>query len=252
MKRLRITYCLRAQSGILIGSTAEVLSIGVDKTTMRRRHASAKTQGEPLIPGSTIKGKLRNECERLLAALGEPICRAPRAETMCWHNQSAGDGESQLCAVCQMFGCPTRKSRLFFSDARLLWQPETAAADDGKSTHALVDVSRFATRTQAGVSVSRKRRTVEEERLFLLERGVEGLLYQGEISGYLPDATYGRQLTVLLAAMEQLLAIGGGKSRGAGWTALERPRVWLDEEERSDAQLRKLREEEAAQWRENR
>lgn len=211
--KIRITYNLEASSGILIGSTAEVLNIGIDKTTMRRKPiiegGSFYSTREPIIPGSTLKGKIRSECERMLRSLiqNPKICQAPRPETMCPHGRE--DEQEPLCSVCQLFGGPTSQSRLFFADA-------TAQISGNNKSREGRYIN--ATRAQAGVALSRKRRTAEDERLYYIERGIEGITYQGVIDGYLDYRLANQQLALLIAAIERLVAIGGNKSRGAGWT----------------------------------
>lgn len=239
--KLEIAYRLTARSGILIGATAEALSIGLDKTTIRRRSRRGSLPGkkqEPVIPGSTIKGKLRNACELILQALGQPVCLAPRAELMCPHNARVNEElDKELiarpCAVCRLFGSADNRidepARLFFDDA-------VVALESG--------LTPFATRTQAGVSLSRQRRTAEDDRLYLIERGLEGLRYKGNIAGYAPDELARQSAALLIAALDSLVAIGGGKSRGAGWTAVEIINVGLGDQRLSEpSSLSRMREE---------
>ncbi len=235
MRQLRIEYRLTAESGVLVGSTADVLSIGLDKSTIRRRRhegddESRQAKQEPVVPGSTLKGKLRNECERILASLNHVVCLAPTAETMCPH---APELNGRTCPVCQLFGGPSRKSRLFFSDATAR---EAALAP-------------YMTRVQAGVSISRRRRTAEDERLYFIERGVEGIVYQGKIEGYLDDAKASAELALLVCALKQLVAIGGSKSRGAGWLAVEIVKITLDDQTLDVEEQGKLLEEGMQAWR---
>lgn len=240
MKRVYIEYNLMAASGLLVGSTAEALSIGLDKSTIRRRRVDEKTgsplKQEPAIPGSTIKGKVRNECERILASLGWPVCRAPRAETMCPHDPNV---TSAPCAVCQIFGSPDRQSRLFFNDASTSFKDANAAAR----------LRPYLTRVQTGVSLARQRRTAEDERLYFVERGVEGLTYAGQIEGYLDDDAAARQLALVIAALQNLVAVGGSKSRGAGWTRAEVVKVMIGTDEFTAEQISEMRAKGLEQWR---
>ncbi len=230
MQQLHVEYRLKAGSGVLVGSTADVLSIGLDKSTMRRRRVTESDKQEPIVPGSTLKGKLRNECERILASLGQPICLAPSAETMCPHHPKL---KGATCAVCQLFGGPSRKSRLFFSDAM--------ARDER--------LAPYLTRVQAGVSLSRRRRTAEDERLYFIERGVEGVVYEGRIEGYLDDNQVAAELALLITALERLFAVGGSRSRGAGWLKVEIVKITLDGQTLSTEQQSKMREEGWQVWR---
>ncbi len=247
MKEILIVYGLLAESGVLIGSTADVLSIGLDKATIRRRRVigdgQLADQQEPLIPGSTLKGKTRNQCERILASLGWVVCRAPRADTMCPHDAEV-NRHYPLCPVCQLFGGPSQQSRLFFGDA---------VAKTKQHDTSLVDVdvesTRFLTRVQTGVAISRERRAAEDDRLYFVERGVEGVVYRGEVAGYLDEELLSRQLALLVGSLESLVAIGGGKSRGAGWTSFELITATIDEEPIPTEQWLKLRAEGLQAWR---
>lgn len=238
MKRVRIAYHLTATSGVLVGSTAEALSIGLDKATIRRRRVEERDskkgqprRQEPVLPGSTIKGKVRNECERILASLGHPVCRAPRADTMCPHDPNVADAP---CAVCAIFGSPDQQSRLFFNDA------SAASAERLRP---------YLTRVQTGVSLARRRRTAEDERLYFVERGVEGLTYAGEIEGHLDDDAAARQLALVMAALQNLVAVGGSKSRGAGWTRAEIVKVVMGEQELTAEEISQLQAKGLEQWR---
>jgi CRISPR/Cas system CSM-associated protein Csm3 (group 7 of RAMP superfamily) len=239
--KIRIAYRLEALSGVLIGATAEALSIGIDRTTIRRRKVSTtpaegnspnvETEPEAIIPGSTLKGKIRHECERILSALGQKICRAPRAEMMCPHSTIADIG-GKHCAVCQFFGGPSLQSRLFFSDA---------IVNDAT-------LGRAAFRVQAGVSLSRRRRTAEHGRLYYIEHGVEGLIYEGAIDGYLDNDLADQQVALLIAALKRLVAVGSGKSRGLGWTKTEILAIEFDGREISKEQLQKIYREGLSAW----
>jgi len=231
MKSVSILYHVTARTGVLVGSTADVLGIGIDKTTMRRRRVGGPERQEPLIPGSTVKGKIRHECERILATLGHAVCRSPRAETMCPHDPQV---PNPPCPVCRIFGGSGLPARLFFADA-------IAKADE--------KVAPYLTRVQAGVTLSRKRRTAEDERLYYIERGVERISYEGAIDGYLDDALADQQLGLVMTAIERLFAIGGSRSRGSGWVSTVVTSLTVDGKEMSETELRKIREEGLQTWR---
>jgi CRISPR/Cas system CSM-associated protein Csm3 (group 7 of RAMP superfamily) len=229
-----IEYRLHAESGILIGSTANVLNIGLDKSTMQRRrymgNGATPERQAPIIPGSTLKGKTRNECERILASLGREVCHAPRADMMCPHDAAV---KSSPCEICLLFGGPSHQSRLFFGDAVV---------------EAKQDLAPFLVRAQTGVSLSRTRRTAEDERLYYFERGIEGLDYHGKVEGYLNADSANQQLSLLMAAFKRLVAIGGGKSRGAGWILFTLDSLRIDGLSISDEQWRQMQAEGFEAW----
>src|SRR5262249_42067434 len=98
--------------------------------------------GMPLLPGSSLKGKLRNTCEALAHALDLRACllnfeasgvRCPSDVRLYGEEMrdevkkvlKAGLGaqldwiETNTCDVCKLFGSPVRASRLRLSDGRL-------------------------------------------------------------------------------------------------------------------------------------
>ena len=205
--RQLLDYVITARSGVLVGSTATAVSIGIDKTTMRRMTRDERKRGSPVIPASTIKGKVRNQCERLLLSLGYEICRAPRADTMCPHYMLKSPTPNGRCSICALFGSPGLPSRLLFSDAIARLNDQEAKSNLAFHTMLI----------QAGVAISRKRRVAEDERLYFIERGIEGLSYAGRIEGDLSPDDAEKQAALLIVAIENLVALGGSKSRGAGW-----------------------------------
>jgi CRISPR-associated RAMP protein (TIGR02581 family) len=106
------------------------------------------TGGQPILPGSSIKGKLRSTCEALAPALQCKTCllNVEASSVNCssdvrWysrhreqHQQAVRDGvtqqldwiEKNTCDVCKLFGSPVRAARLRCSDGAL--DNATAAA----------------------------------------------------------------------------------------------------------------------------
>ncbi len=119
--------------------------------------------GRLLIPGSQLKGRLRHECEKLARGLGWAICRSPDPERMCPKREGI-DGhfdrpEYQVegyagshCLVCQIFGNPALPSRLWVAD--LVCEVPPAALE---------------ATLRPGVTLNRRRRTAEDQRLYLIE-----------------------------------------------------------------------------------
>lgn len=160
--------------------------------------------GNPVIPGSSVRGRVRAHFERLLRALGQPVCQPPNPETMCPHlDLSLGGG---YCLACQVFGSAWLPGSVAFDD--LTMPPEPAAPN-------LMPV-------RTGVSISRKLASAEAERLFVTEvadpTAVSGdLQFEGEVTGDLSRLHIGW----LLAAIRMVTCLGGGKARGFGEVKLE-------------------------------
>jgi CRISPR/Cas system CSM-associated protein Csm3 (group 7 of RAMP superfamily) len=190
--------------------------------------------GRLLIPGSQLKGRLRHECEKLARALGWPVCDSPVAETMCpqigrddpefqrTDYQLAGktfaDGEPQHhCLVCQIFGNPALPSRLIVDDLICVEDPKT-----------LPEVLR------PGVTLNRRRRTAEDQKLYFLETSpvnvqlpFVGHLYFQSDSSQSDCPPYARAL--VLAALRHIHALGGSKSTGLGWLTWQIGDIEIDQ-----------------------
>ena len=87
------------------------------------------TEGFPMIPASTVRGRLRAHLERLLRATGEPVCTPPTPDRMCphhaWNGQAPAGG---YCLACRIFGSSWHASRLTVADLTLA--PNQRAAAD--------------------------------------------------------------------------------------------------------------------------
>jgi len=202
-------------SAICVGSTADAHGIGVDKATARN------ADGTLIIPGSTLKGRIRWECERIARALGWEVCNAPQPGSMCpyfWYGREE-QREDRFCVLCEMFGSAGRGSALWFSDASLKEDEGLRDILHGKK---LVHERRsFDAQIRPGVSLSRSRRTAVSERLFFTETSVPNsrFHFQATIDGILPSD---RHRALLLAGVRFLSQVGGGRSRGLGWVRIVR------------------------------
>src|SRR5947207_1365641 len=56
--------------------------------------------GLPVLPGSSVRGRVRVHLERLLRGLGRTVCTPPRPDRMCPHYDGG------YCLVCKLFGSP--------------------------------------------------------------------------------------------------------------------------------------------------
>ncbi len=173
--------------------------------------------GHLLIPGSQLKGRLRHECEKLARGLNWPICESPVPETMCpqiglsdaafqrqdytVRRQEFADGRPQHhCLVCQIFGNPALPSRIMVDDLVCQVAPDT-----------LPEVLR------PGVTMNRRRRTAEDQKLYFLETSPVNvqLPFTGHIHLEPGCPDYAKAL--ILAALHHIHALGGSKSAGLGW-----------------------------------
>ena len=111
------------------------------------------TTGEPILPGSSLKGKLRSTCETLSHALGLSACMLNHAASgvNCTSDvnyyQCVRDTYQQTlkqnlqtrqqwivtntCDVCQLFGSPVKAGRLWVSDGALKEWASVVQVRDG-------------------------------------------------------------------------------------------------------------------------
>lgn len=175
-----------------------------------------------LIPASQLKGRLRHECEKLARGLGWPVCESPVPGTMCPqialpenpafkaefqradyalpNHRFADDRQQHHCLICQIFGNPALPSRIVVDDLVCQVDPEM-----------LPEVLR------PGVTLNRRRRTAEDQKLYFLETSPANaqLPFAGNIH-FAPDCPdYAKAL--ILAALHHIHALGGSKSAGLGW-----------------------------------
>lgn len=186
-------------------------------------------QGRPVIPGSSVRGRIRAHLERLLSAMGKPVCRPPKPDQMCPHaglNLRSGE---EYCLACQIFGSA--------------WHPSPVAFDDLRTADTVQEIP-LEHRTQ--VSISRRLGTAQAERLFFSETAPwgqdGGLTLEGEMTGLLDEQCAGW----LLAAIRTVSHLGGDKASGMGAVRLDvrcwqwwdsSGRQWLEEQQQQITQM---------------
>lgn len=212
---MRIEVEIEALSAICVGSTADVQTLGVDKATARDGDQKL------IIPGSSLKGVLRWECERIARALGWEVCEPPSPEDMCpyyWYRR--GVRGERFCDVCLIFGTASRPSPLTFSDAVLKEErfSGTPIVEPGRE----VDERRsYDSQVRPGVSISRTRRVAFGERLFFTETSAPNARFKF-VSVIEGEDLEPRRKALLLAGVRSLSLVGGGRSRGLGWVRVAR------------------------------
>lgn len=152
-------------------------------------------QGDgPVIPGSTIKGRLR----AAVAALAQAGVYGPA--------EVCRDSNDCNCLVCLIFGrADWARGSLYFEDARSV----------GGNTKRWVGV-------RAGISMDRYRRVARDGALYAVETaGNENLFFEGRIRGTVPEEERMAVVTALKDAFAFNYALGFGKSRGLGWFRAE-------------------------------
>ena len=210
-----ISITVEIETALCIGAGGSTGSLA-DKAIVRN------AAGQLLIPGSHLKGRLRHECEKIARSLGWWVSESPTAAKMCFeqvpesfrHQQSyqVDSYPGYHCFISQIFGDPILPSRVIVDDLTCLY-----------SRNELAQVIR------PGVSLSRRRQTAEDSKLFFLETSPANarLPFHGEIHLLQGYPIYTQAL--LACAFAHIHAIGGNKSAGLGWlTWKELPTIASD------------------------
>ena len=133
-KKIRLTAYLVFDTAWRIGS-------GKEGETMSDLGVVLDSNGNPVLPGSSLKGKLRSTCETLSHALGLSACMLNHAASgvSCASDvnyyRSVRDNyqreyqkgvqprlkwiDNNTCDVCKLFGSPVQAGRLWVSDGAL-------------------------------------------------------------------------------------------------------------------------------------
>jgi len=179
------------------------LHVGSGRGEIEREERGVKlpiimdVKGNPYIPGSSIKGRVRTEAERIARSIGYDVCEPPDVEHMCG---SEVDHEEDLCVICQIFGTAGKKlsraSKVKFRDAPLIG-----------------DIERMEFR--AGIAIDREKGTVSPGALYTIEAVPAGSKFRLEM---VADNLTDEELRLLMAAIRSVedTALGGQSSRGFG------------------------------------
>lgn len=185
-------------TGVLAGSVAD-------------RPLIKDAGGRPIIPGSSLKGRVRQECERIIRSLVVPWpsaweCTAPYPDRMC--------KGPDFCPVCRIFGAPWHPAPVVFGNLNLVL-PAKELPLSLKNIHGL-----RATDIRFGNGINRKRGVVEENLLYSVEvyKQPPELVYRGQVWGMLPEY---KEIALLIAGLRAVPVLGGSGSRGMGWWQLD-------------------------------
>ncbi|MEW6448250.1 MAG: RAMP superfamily CRISPR-associated protein [Bacillota bacterium] len=146
--------------------------------------------GAPVIPGSTVKGRLRAAVATLAQAGVYGPAEVCRGSDDC------------TCLACLIFGrADWARGSLYFEDARSVGG----------------DIKRWVG-VRAGISMDRYRRVARDGALYTVETvGGEDIVFEGRITGFVPEEKRAAVITALKDAFAFNYALGFGKSRGLGW-----------------------------------
>jgi len=208
--RFRIDLVVRLKTPFNI-STGALTGVFADRPLLK------DSLGYPYVPGSALKGKLRHIYEQVARGLWAEQgrdwphdCHAPTPDAMC--QRDPGDATS-FCPVCRVFGAPWLPSRIVCEDLTL-HEPAYLREERRRA-----EPNPLPTALRHGVSLSRRRRVAEEARLYTTEVWMPGAkpAFRGKIRGDVGQ----KDLALLSVALDNLTALGGGKTGGLGWCEIE-------------------------------
>ena len=127
----------------LVFDTAWRIGSGKEGDTMSDLGVMIDPKGQPILPGSSLKGKLRSTCETLSHALGLSACMLNHevsnvkctSDVNYYHKRKVREAyqkalqkglqarlkwiDDHTCDVCKLFGSPVQAGRLWVSDGML-------------------------------------------------------------------------------------------------------------------------------------
>ena len=238
---IRITYTITFNSPFHPG------------TGLRRglidRAIARDAYGYVYIPGSTIKGVLRENCERLAVT---PLFRADSLSLIqSPHTEHLRPFAKTPTLVERIFGSRFREGTVYFDDAIMSENPKNALGKEffrgrgsgpENSTKSNIE-QRFkswqvAVRTQN--MISRQTGTAVENALFKSEYGLQDLEFSGKIYGAIEgaeirDTRLSDALVLFVAGFRFFDKIGGNKSVGMGRFAFNIPdsKIQVDDIEKT-------------------
>lgn len=170
------------------------------------------------IPGSTLKGVLREKCEQL-ARLFDLRAVSP-------HN----DQEAMMAyfsdntdIVDRIFGSRYKPGELYFDNATLIAEDKEFFNSQRDSQQTSKRYIHLQTEARTQTSISRVLGTVREQALFQSEFGIKTLCFDGQINGHLEGFPididknpWSYSLLLLVAGLYANDLIGANKSTGMG------------------------------------
>lgn len=191
-KRMILSGYIEAVTPLHIGSGKP--EMGIEEVDMPVLRAP---DGVPYIPGSSLKGKLRSEVERMAKAKGLEVCTPPNVRDMCG---SKKNNPMDLCIGCRIFG--TAGSTLSVASKVKL-----------RDAYPVDPVESMLERT--GTAIDRSTGTVARSALYRIEAVPAGTKFVFELVAENLKEDETKYLKAALKSMEDS-ALGGASSRGFG------------------------------------
>jgi CRISPR-associated protein Csm3 len=190
-KRIIISGVLEVVTPLHIGSGKPEVELGeVDLPVL------TDPEGRPYIPGSSLKGRVRTEAERIARQKGMDVCKPPDVKNMCGSLKRNLD---DFCVCCKIFGTAgdlSVASKVKFRDAYPLSKVETLLE-------------------RSGIAIDRDKGTVVRGALYTIQAIPAGVQFGLEI---VCENMSEDELRLLKAALKSVedSALGGSSTRGFG------------------------------------
>lgn len=166
------------------------------------------------VPGSTIKGVLRERCEQIAAIFNLKVLEPHVAAAI-------AQSTAIRTIIDDAFGSRSCPGTLYFDDLALSTEHnnffKTNVQESDGPSHLAMEQTELRTR----VAMSRRTGTAKRGQLFTSENGYRGLRFSGSIAGFLREpfiSTTGlpHSLVLLICGLAGLDLLGSGKSAGTG------------------------------------
>lgn len=202
-KRIIISGTIEAVTPLHIGSGRPEVEIGeVDLPVL------TAPDGQPYIPGSSLKGRVRAEAERIARQKGMEVCKPPDVKNMCGSLKKSID---EFCICCRIFGTAAAAggisvaSKVKFRDAYPLEKVETLLE-------------------RTGIAIDRETGAVAKGALYTIQAVPAGTKFGLEI---VAENLSDEELRLLKAALKSVedSALGGSSTRGFGKVKINIERV---------------------------
>lgn len=194
-----IDVALEAVSGVRVGlGRAMGVEAGTELPVLRDH------DGNPLIPGSSLKGVLRSTAERILRTVDTAVCDPLRDPCVKADEElEPAILRQRLCRVCRLFGSQQHAGRIQVGD--LVAQGARTLVRDG-------------------VAIDRRELKTGEGLKYDYEVVAPGAVFKGRLRVDDPEeGELGFILTLLDLVDAGLVTVGGGASRGLGRLRLAEP-----------------------------
>lgn len=178
------------------------------------RSVCRDANGYLYIPGSTLKGVLREKCEQIARVFGLPAI-SPHNE-----REALDRFRDDTDIVDRIFGSRYKPGELYFDNANLI--EEDQKLFDSDSDRISERYIHLQTETRMQTSISRALGTVREQALFQSEFGIRTLCFEGQVYGHLEgfrideETQWNYSLLLLVAGICVNDQIGANKSTGMG------------------------------------